>query len=47
MLEKTSVKQARKIGGSLMLPLTGYIAKGKFYKIEISNKKIILTPIDI
>lgn len=47
MSEKTAVKQPKKIGGSLMLALTGYVRTDKFYKVERSDKKIIISPIEL
>lgn len=47
MREKNPIKKAHMIGGSLMMPLTGYASANVFYKVEVSNKKIILSPIDL
>jgi hypothetical protein len=47
MRVKNPIKTAHKIGGSLMMPLTGYATENVFYKVEISNKKIILSPIEV
>ena len=48
MRDKTAVKQARKIGGSLMLPLTGFVKNNKFYKVIMrSEKEIVLTQMEV
>ena len=37
------IKQARKIGGSTILPLTGFIEDRKYYKVSrIDNTTIII-----
>lgn len=37
------IKQARKIGGSTILPLTGFIEDRKYYKIsKIDNTTILI-----
>lgn len=48
MRDKTAVKQAKRIGGSLMLPLTGYVKENRFYKVIMrSEKEITITQIEI
>lgn len=45
---KKKVKQARKIGGSLMMSLTGYVKEDRFYKIEkLSDKEITISQIEV
>ncbi len=48
MIDKTTVKQGRKIGGSLMMPLTGYIKENKFYRVQqLSEKEITISQIEV
>lgn len=46
MKDKT-VKKAKKIGGSVVLPLTGFIRENCFYKVEQDGKQVILTRIEV
>lgn len=46
MRDKT-VRAAHRIGGSVMLSLTGYVKNKKFYKIEGDEKKVTITLIEI
>lgn len=48
MSDKTSVKQARRIGGSLMMPLTGYVKENRFYKVkQVTEKEITISQIEV
>lgn len=46
MKDKT-VKKAKKIGGSVVVALTGYVRENKFYTVEEDGKQVILTPIEV
>ncbi len=46
MKDKT-VKKAKKIGGSVVLSLTGFIRENCFYKIEKEESRVIITRIDV
>lgn len=47
MRDTKAVKKAKKIGGSVMLPLTGFIQADCFYKVERSDRQVVITRIDV
>ncbi len=48
MNDKTTVKQARRIGGSLMMPLTGYVKENRFYKVkQVTEKEITISQLEV
>ena len=40
--DEKDIRQSRKIGGSIILPLTGYIEAKKFYKVSKVDNMIII-----
>jgi hypothetical protein len=47
MREDKAVKQARKVGGSVVLSLTGFVQENFYYIVERREREIILTKIDL
>ncbi len=47
MRETKTVKKAKKVGGSVVLSLTGFIQENRFYKVECQQKQVIVTPLDV
>ncbi len=47
MRETKTVKKAKKVGGSVVLCMTGFIQENRFYKIECSQKQVIVTPLEV
>lgn len=40
------IREAKRNGGSTILPLTGFIEEGKFYSIRKENGMVIVEPLD-
>ncbi len=47
MVESKTVKKAKKVGGSVVLCMTGFIKEDKFYKIECIARQVIITPLEV
>lgn len=44
--DEIQVKRARKIGGCVIVALTGFVKENTFYKITTENNQVVLTPLN-